>query len=743
MRISRQRGCVLFLTVALLFYGCGLAGAEGAGGRPKIALVLGGGGAKGAAHVGVLKVLEECRVPIDFVIGTSMGSIVGGLYASGLSPADMYSIMSETDWVDLFSDKPSEEYLPFRLKKEDTRLMRFELGITKKGIAFPRGAIGGQKLEFMLKQLTLSVADTEDFDKLRLPFRAVATDLSTGEVVVIKHGSLPKAMRASMSIPGVFPPAELDGRILVDGYVVNNVPVEAAKEMGADIIIVVDVGGKLGKANVDMSLLEIMAQSSDILARQNVERSLALLTEKDLLISPDLKDIKPDSFTRTPEAVDIGEAAARAVIDKIKRYSVTESEYQAFLAQQRARPMRERTVEFIDVTPPARVTEERVRGQLKTRVGEPLDTVRLQDDLTRVYALGDFETVDFKLVQKDGKDGLQIDTKEKKWGPNYLRLGLNFSSDSQGDSNYALLTEFRMTQLTKLGAEWRTIMELGSDQQVYSEFYAPLDTKNFFFVDPYFRGRRLFKDSFSGDTRIAEYEVNELGGGVDFGINFSSLAEGRFGIVQRVIDAKVSTGNDPSLPEYEDRRNAGFRGRLVYDQLDNHTFPKNGILSQVDFFGASDALGSEDTYEKIEFNFSKARTYGGKHTVIGSLIGGTVLGEDAPYFDDLKLGGFFHLSGYADDQLRGQHKGLARLIYYYKLGSFGPSAVLRNGVYVGASFEAGNVWREASDISIDDLLLGGTVFLGFDSFFGPIYLGYGKTEGSEDGKFYICLGKTF
>lgn len=710
--------------------------------RPKIALVLGGGGAKGAAHVGVIKVLEECRVPIDFVVGASMGSIVGGLYASGLSPDEMNDIMRKTDWVSLFSDKPSEEYLPFRLKDEDTRLMRLELGVSKKGIMIPRGAIGGQKLEFMLRKLTINVADVDDFDKLRIPFRAVCTDLNTGDVFIANKGNLPKAIRASMSIPGLFPPTEYEGRILVDGYVTNNVPVEIAKQMGADIIIVVDVGGKLAQARTDMSLMEIMAQSYDILARQNVARSLALLTNKDLLISPDLKDIKSDSFTRTSEAATIGEKAARQIIEKIKRYSVSEAEYQKFLKRQRAHEMQKITVGFIDVKPPSRVSEKRVRGQMKTKIGQPLDINRLQDDLTRIYALGDFETVDFRIAKKNNQEGLEINTQEKKWGPNYLRFGLNLDSDSHGNSHYAILNELRMTQLTRLGAEWRTILELGTDQGIFSEFYTPLDNRNYFFLDPYFIARREYRDVFDSDKTIAEYETSQWGGGLDFGINFSSLAEGRIGLVHRVITAKPSIAGD-TLPTYRNRQNAGIKGHLAYDQLDNHTFPKRGIYADVKIFSALTDLKSDDSYNKIEYNFTKIRTYADRHTIAASFSGGTIPDENAPYFDQLTLGGFLNLSGYAEDQLRGQHKGFARLMYYYKLGSFGPSPILRNGVYIGAAFEAGNVWNHSSDISIDSILAGGTVFLGFDSFFGPFYVGYGETEGSEEGRFYFFLGRTF
>lgn len=710
--------------------------------RPKIALVLGGGGAKGAAHVGVIKVLEECRVPIDFVIGASMGSIVGGLYSAGLSPDEMNDIMTKTDWVSLFSDKPSEEYLPFRLKDEDTRLMRLELGISKKGIMVPRGAVGGQKLEFMLRKLTINVADIDNFDKLRIPFRAVCTDLNTGNVFVTDKGNLPKAIRASMSIPGLFPPTEYDGHILVDGYVTNNVPVEIAKLMGADIIIAVDVGGKLAQAHTDMSLMEILAQSYDILARQNVGRSLALLTNKDLLISPDLKDIKSDSFTRTPEAVAIGENAARQIIEKIKKYSVSDEEYQKFLKRQRSHEIQKITIDFIDIKPPARVSEKRVRGQMKTKIGQPLDINRLQDDLTRIYALGDFETVNFKIVKKNNQKGLEINTQEKKWGPNYLRFGLNIDSDSHGDSHYAILSELRMTQLTSLGAEWRTILELGTDQGIFSELYTPLDSRNYFFLDPYFLAKREYRDVYDSSKTIAEYENSQLGGGLDFGINFSSLAEGRIGLVKRIINAKPSIAGE-TLPTYRNRQNVGVKGHLAYDQLDNHTFPKRGIYANVKIFSALTDLKSDDSYNKIEYSFTKVRTYADRHTIAASFTGGTVPDQNAPYFDQLTLGGFLNLSGYAEDQLKGQHKGLARLMYYYKLGSFGPSPLLRNGVYIGAAFEAGNTWNDSSDISIDSILAGGTVFLGFDSFLGPFYVGYGETEGSEEGRFYFFLGRTF
>jgi NTE family protein len=706
--------------------------------RPKIGLVLGGGGARGAAHIGVLKVLEENNVPVDFIVGTSMGAIIGGLYASGLSPEELERLMSDTDWPDLFSDRIPEEFLPLRLKGTEQRLIDFEIGVKHGKLALPRGVVAGQKLGFMLEKLTMHVWDLKSFDDLGVPFRAISADLATGEEIVHDKGDLSEAMRASMSIPGVFPPVEMEGRILVDGGIVDNLPVDIAKKMGADIIIAVDVGTPLDKIEKLHSLVTISMQVVGILTRQNVQRSIAELSQKDILIRPQLSDIKAESFTRTPEAVILGEEAARKAVGKIKRYSISEKAYQEYLAHQRARHEEPLVIDFVKVKKPTRVSEETIKQSIKTKPGEPLNLTKLQNDLTRIYALGDFESVNFEVAERDKKKGLLIDAVEKSWGPNYLRFGLNFSSDSEGDSEYTLLSEIRLTRLNKLGAESRTLLEFGETTGVFSEWYQPLDFRNYFFIDPYGFYKRDLTEAYNGNTRIAEYRVELSGGGLDLGVNFSSLAEGRVGLRRMTVNAKPRIGGD-YLPVFNDMQSAELFGSLIYDQFDNHSFPKKGIVAGSIFSSFQKILGGDLRYEKLDFFAHKASTFHKRHTLIGSFEGGLSINEETPYFDEFSLGGFLSLSGYDENQLTGQHRGLGRLVYFYRLTSF----PLVKGVYLGSSFEAGNIWNRYRDIKPAELIFGGSVFVGLDSFLGPLYIAYGQAKKSNGGRVYVFLGKKF
>jgi NTE family protein len=737
--LSRRSKTIEYIIVALvwIFSSCGSArcgeNLSGAGPRPKIGLVLGGGGARGAAHVGVLKVLEENRVPIDLVVGTSMGAIVGGLYAAGMPPADIEETIENIDWVDIFKDRPSEEYLSFRNKKDLQRLVSVETGIKKGGLRLPRGVIAGQKLGFELKKLTLPVAHINDFDELSLPFRAVATDLRTGEVVVHEGGNLSEAIRSSMSIPGIFPPVEIDGRVLVDGFIVNNVPIEIAKDMGADIIIAVDVGGPLPEDAEFETFIDVTEQLLALLSRQNVEKSLSLLTDKDLLIRPDLGDIGTDSFTRTAEAIKRGETSSRKIAEMLGPYSVPENEYRHYLATHRQKVFREPVIDFVKVVGDNRVSDEAILGRVKTKRGTRLDLDKLKDDLTRVYSIDDFETVDFKIVKENGKNGLLIDPKEKPWGPNYLRFGLNLSNDTQGDSEYSVLFDHRMTQLNRLGGEWKNVAQFGGSYGFLTEFYQPLDRRDQFFVSPQFYYQRELNDVYQGDMRIAEYEAKYLRGGIGTGINFRSFAQVRADYLTGIVNAEPQIGGT-GLPGFNEVKEGAIMLTLDYDQLDNHKFPKRGIKSFIAYFISDSSFGGDLDYEKMEIQLAKAKTFSQKHTLIWRAGAGFSPGKNTPFYDQFTLGGFLNLSGFGERQLRGQHKGILSLLYYYGF---------KGSLYLGGGLEYGNVWNERSDIDIDDGMTSGIIFAGLDTVIGPLYFGYAQAEGGPDGRFYLFLGKTF
>ncbi|MFC1508185.1 patatin-like phospholipase family protein [Candidatus Omnitrophota bacterium] len=705
--------------------------------RPKIGLVLGGGGARGAAHVGVLKVLEESRVPIDYIVGTSMGSVVGGLYASGYSPEEIGTLLSEVDWQDMFSDRPKENMLSFRNKEDLQRLAAFELGLKKGKIVFPAGIIAGQKLSFMLQKLTLHTIGIDHFDDLKIPYRAVAADAVTGEEVVFDRGNLGEAIRSSMSVPGAFPPVKVGGRLLIDGGLVKNVPVETAKEMGADIIIAVDVGSPMLKEEELNSLIDVTNQMLNILFMQNVEESLALLTDKDLLIRPELGEITSSDFMRAPEAIKLGEEGARESIDKIRRYSVGETDYKHYIAFKRKATEKPIKVDFVKVKKPARVHPKMIKERIKTKPGDELDIDKLEEDLTQVYAIGDFETVDFKIIEEEGKHGLFIDTKEKKWGPDYLRFGLNLHSDSEGANDYNLLLDYRKTQVNKYGAEWKVVGQVGQSQGVFTEFYQPLNLENYFFVAPHFGYERSIKDVYEGEYRIAEYRVDQLGGGIDVGMNFRSYAEARAGIISSVINAEPEVG-ETSLPDFSDINRAGFTGKIDYDQLDDHKFPTEGFKGEVNLFVSEEGLGADEKYKKLDFIFYKVRTYKDKHTFLVNINGGVSLDDNTPFYDEYTLGGFLSLSGLGRDQLWAKNVGSGKLLYYYKLAEMEGFA---SRIYLGASMEAGNAWDDKNDFGSHPIL-GGSIFLGIDTVLGPLYVAYGQAEGN-DGKAYLFLGQTF
>lgn len=734
------RGISFFFFVTIFFLSASSLWAQGLPDllpfRPKIALVLGGGGARGAAHAGVLKVLEANHVPIDFIVGTSMGSIVGGLYAAGYSPEEIEDLFKEIDWNEMLSDRPTEDVLPFRNKKDFQRLSNLEMGIKNGKILFPRGIIAGQKLDFMLNKLTIHTIDIQNFDKLGIPFRAVATDVVTGEMVVFDKGNLAQAIRASMSVPGAFPPVKIGGKLLVDGFVAKNVPVEIAKQWGADIIIAVDVGVELLKEEDLKTLVDITSQMFNILSQKNVDESLKLLTEKDILIKPDLHGIGQGDFVKTPEAAKRGQEKALEYVDQIKRYSVSQKEYQTFLAHQRVHEKDPIVIDAVEVEKPKRVNEYLVKGQIKTKPGKPLDFKQLERDVTNIYAIGDFETVGFNIVEKDGKKDLVFNTQEKSWGPRYLRFGLNLESDVSGSNNYTTILDYRHTQLNSLGAEWKLIGQIGQNSGVFTDFYQPLDAQNYFFVDPQLKYMQTMQDVYSGSKKITQYKTIEKGGGFDVGVNLKSYMEMRVGLRRSVVNAEPEIGT--ALPSYDDIQKGGFLAQVDFDQLDDHRFPTRGIKAEAHLFLSEAGLGADQSYEKLDAQISKATTINKRHTIVAAVKGGLSLDDKTPYYDQFSAGGFLDLSGLAQDQLRGKNVGIGEFVYYYKLID---TRGFANKVYIGGSFEAGNVWENKDQFG-KDLIYGGSAFIGLDTVLGPLYIGYGLADG-YNGRAFVYLGRTF
>ena len=706
--------------------------------RPKIGLVLGGGGAKGAAHIGVLKVLEEQKIPVDYIAGTSMGAIVGALYASGLTADELEKVITAIDWKDVFSGDPDRRDIDWRRKREDYELFtKLSVGIKDGKVVTPKGIIKDQKVNVLFETLMLHTSDIHDFDKLPIPYRAVAVDLETGEMVVLKGGRLADAARASMSVPGAFPPIELNGRLLIDGGIVRNVPIDIVREMGADIIICVDVDKPMATRKDLGGSLSILNQMIDIMMKKNVKDQVKTLGPQDVYMNPELGELGSADFDKAAEISRLGEKAAREKIDSLKRYSVSESEYAAFTARHHRELVKEVKIASvkIEVEGESKISPDYVASRLTVKPGDTIDVEHMKEQAGIVYGTGDFERVDLQVKrQQDGYD-LVVKAKEKAWGPNYLRVGISLESDFKGSTSYNILADYTRRWMNNLGAEWKTQVDLGSPSGIYSEFYQPLSVNRLFFISPRVQWKQDPVDVYDGHDRVAEYRITRYEGGIDFGIQPEMYGEAKVGLQFGKFRADSISG-DIDFPRDEATRGAiVVQARL--DQLDNVNFPNNGYQALFRSISSLKALGSDDEYNKVEGRILGAFTFG-KQTILASLAAGSYVGNDLPFYDTFTLGGIFNLSGLNSGQLRGQTMAVGRLITYHKVGSS-----FIGDLYFGGSLESGNVWKEnEKEFDLSNLRLAGSLFVGYDTIFGPLYLAFGHADGGYNAG-YFYLGRPF
>lgn len=709
--------------------------------EPTTCLVLSGGSARGAAHVGVLEAMEELRIPVDCIVGTSMGAVVGGLYASGLSPARIREIMESADWDDLFTDRPPRERIPFRRKQFDhLPLFEFEFGLTGKGLSLPSGLIAGQKLDFLLKAVLLHTAQVERFDDLPVPYRAVATDLATGRMVVLDHGDLATALRASMAVPGAFSPIRIDAADLVDGGISRNLPVDVARGWGAVRVIAVDISNPVRPQEDDLSALGVISRSMNMLMEQNMEISRQSIGPADFFIIPDLGDMGPGDFDRVQEAADSGREAMLAARDRLAPFTVQEEPFLAWQTRKANRLSPGEKFPVLDeliISGLQRVDAGRVTSRLRTRTGESLDLNVLGRDLVRIYEMGEFEKVEFDLDPGPDRNVLRIQAIEKSWGPNFVRFGLELEADFRGAGEFAALAELNRVGMNRLGGEWRTLLAIGEENRLLTEFYQPLHRKGRWFVSPRFLGSRERKDLFNEDGSVSRFLVDSFQGRLDLGYQFGRYGEFRSGISRGRLNTDLDTGG--VLVNASRVNTGGWRASLTLDQLDSANFPRHGISLQSDLFLSRDRLGADQEYDQLATRLVDAGSWG-RTSLAGVVSYGSDLGTSLPPYAEFTLGGFLRLSGLPPDSLRGQTSALALVSLYRQIGRM-PAGVGR-GIYFGGSVEAGNAWPAGVRPAWDDLRPAGALFLGVDSSFGPMFLGYGRSD-TGAGSFYLFLGRPF
>jgi NTE family protein len=702
--------------------------------RPKIGLVLGGGGARGGAHMGVLEVLEELRIPFDCVAGTSMGALVSGAFAAGVGIADMKETVRSTDWAAIFDDSAGRDEVSMRRKELDDRLFAAsEFGVTREGLRYREGAVAGQRIKLFFNRLVRAEQGELLIEDLPLPLTLIATDIGTGERVAMRSGSLTTAMRASMSVPGAVAPVLREGRKLVDGGLVDNVPIQEVRERcGAEAVIAVNVGSPLAKPEDVTGVVSVVGQMVNLLTEQNVSRSLALLGPRDVYLRPELGDITAASFMRQLEAAEIGRRTALAATESLRRYSVSPEEYRQWRERLRnVRPPAPVRVDEVRIADMRYLDARTLRGSLTQKDGEPLDANRLDRDLVLLYSQGDLQGVDYSVLRERDKTILRVTPIEKAWGPDYLRFGLNLYSDF-GDSSYNFRMLYRRTWLNALGGEWLAALQIGSQQKLGMDFYQPLDARQLWFLQPFASVSSEDVGVYFDGDRIAEYRVRLAQAGAFAGANLGVNAQAKLGWVERKLRSSVETG-PPVFPDV-DLRTGGPLAAFAFDTLDYAYLPTRGVKINADYFDVQRAANGLDKYGRAELRMGAAHSVG-DFTFIGTLEGGKATHGTLPFADLFSLGGPRRLAGFAPRQILGDEYSYGRIEAQYRLTK--PIPLLGLSVRAGVQAEAGRMRNSINEPTLTGWQQSFGAYLATNTALGPIYVGVADAPNGKSRLFFF------
>ena len=736
----------LFLLVAVPAHSVDPGGTP-AGERPRVGLVLAGGGARGIAHVGVIQALEEMRVPVDAVAGTSMGALVGGLYASGMDEQALSEVVATLDWERAFEDRLDRDELPPRRKSDDFDYPSdIHFSIQDGGVSLPLGVVQGQQVRLMIKELMQGVAHIRDFDQLPTPYRAVATDIETGEAYVFREGDIVTAMRASMSLPGLLAPVEHEGRLLLDGGMANNIPVDVARGMGVDRLIVVDIGTPLKSRDEISSLLSVADQVLGFLTRKNSLQQLATLGNQDVLVRPELEGLGMLDFEQTLAIQEQGYLAAKALSEPLAGLSVSEDEWAAYLDRRALATPAHPTIDFIAIDNDSPVSDQMIELRIRQSEGEMLDRDQLQEDIASIYALGYWEIIDYELVRQGSDTGLLVTARSKTWGTDTLKLGLNLLTDLEGNSDINLGTSYLFKGLNSRGGELYARLQLGDTMLLSGEYYQPFDFRGRYFFAPYlgYTDYQVLSLGPEYDLRdlVGAWRVRDFRGELAVGANLRRDSQFKLGLFQGIGEYRLDLARDDALPE-DSYRQAGAYASYRFDNLDDAFFPTRGALLYTDYETHLEDFGGDNDFQRWRVTAQAAMTFGAdqRNTVLVSgKLGQTWDASNQPqnYF---QLGGLFNVSGLSQNFYSGRQMGFLMAQYQRRLS--GDSVIpLDMPVYLGASLEGGQLWSERSDMAFDDLITAGSIYLGIDSPLGPIYLAYGRAEDSFSAV-YLALGWPF
>jgi NTE family protein len=739
LHVQSIAGILRLCAATLLASSLGIAGIAAAQDapspqRPRVGLVLAGGGAKGGAHVGVLKVLEELRIPIDCIAGTSMGALVGAGYASGIPAAELEEFLGSVDWQSVIGNAGVRKLMPIEQKRVGVPYSNdLEFGLQGGRVIAPSGVIGTSRIENLLRTYVARARLQGGFERLPIPFRAVATDMVTGDMVVLGSGDLATAMRASMAIPGAFSPVVQDGKVLADGGMTRNLPIDVARDLCADIVIVSNLQEPEITAENLQSAVSLVSRTTDIMIIVNERQQLATLTDRDVLINVPTGDIGSAAFERVPETFPIGEAAARSEAVALSRLSVPEAEFAAW--RQRVTAGQDIEVRLADVRYEGLewVNPEYLEAYAKVRPGDVVDTEQLSAEALRMGALQELSAVGYRFEGDPDNPTLVWLPEEKSWGPTFLQFDIGMYTSSGGDLAFVIYAKHTSSWVNPLGGQWRNEVQLGFGNRLTTSFYQPLDVGHRWFVEPRLLAQQTLEDFYQDSERLSRYSYADFGGGVDFGRNFGSLLQMTAGYTWLRRSVNRDTGLDLFPESSRTETLLGFNATL--DTRDNRFSPTQGLASVLEYTRSDRSLGSELDWERLEFGVGAAIPVRGD-VIWTTAAAGTDLGSDLPVDRQYTLGGIASFPGFELDELRGNEYWTVSGSYLYKLADL--FTLRGDSLYLGTRLQAGRVY--GVDPLDDDMLYGASLSLNGRTPAGPMTLGAGYTS-RDTWSFWIAIGR--
>jgi NTE family protein len=701
--------------------------------RVKIGVALEGGGALGLAHIGVLQWFKEQHVPVDFIAGTSMGGLVGGFYAAGVSPEEMKNLIERLDWDAILRDRTSYEDLSF-LRKQDQRAYPNSLVLgLRKGLYLPAGLNAGHQIGLLIDRETLLYSGLPSFDALPVPFRCVATDLVSAKQFVFKDGSLAEALRATMSIPGAFAPVHDGQHVYVDGGLVNNLPTDVVRQMGADIVIAVHLETPPVEAKNIQSLLSVLEQSVRVVVSESEVRGLA---DADAVVSVPLDHFLSSDFAKNVPIMQAGYEAAKGKSKLLAGFALDDAAWSEYVNARESRKQTATPVpQFIEVQGTSAPAQEDVRRYLKKFIGKPLNADKLDPALTQLTGSGRYDTLDYRIVERDGKQGLLIAVKEKVSAPPTLQTAFEVDGSEAGDIEYTLGTRLTMIDVAGFRSEWRTDFLFGNTYGVSSELYRPFRAESKWFFAPHADASDTAFPIYAKNDPLADYRIYRENIGADLGYGFSRFSEVRVGYEVGELSTKLRLGS-PQIPAVSGRVGAA-RMRYVIDHTDDPVIPRRGFRVESNFRWFDTSPGATSAFPVLDARIGFFQPVSREASFFLSSEGGSTVGSRNTGVPQFFLGGAARLSAYGVNELFGNQYYLFRGGYLHEIASLPP--FVGKKVYAIGAYEVGKMYGAVNESKFPNDFAAGVLA---ETALGPFFVG-GSVGDNSHHKWFFQLGRVF